>query len=70
MFNGKKLGILSSAVGVSAGLFYALPPVMTNILSTDNNVGLQSAIVATIVGVSVAVIGVTLNYSGKARQQG
>ncbi|WP_076418380.1 hypothetical protein [Colwellia sp. UCD-KL20] len=70
MFNGKKLGILSSAVGVSAGLLYALPPVIANILSTHNNVGLQSAIVATIVGVSFAVIGVTLNYSGKMRQQG
>ncbi|WP_019028910.1 hypothetical protein [Colwellia piezophila] len=64
MLLGKKLGILSSIVGISISLYFAVSPVLFN-LSPSHDAGLQSAIIATFVGLSFAVIGIISNNQRK-----
>jgi len=64
MLSGKKLGVISSIIGISIGAYFAMSPIISNYslgFSTSGDIGLQSAIIGSVVGLSFALIGVISN---------
>ncbi|MGB2740867.1 MAG: hypothetical protein WBC60_09990 [Cognaticolwellia sp.] len=66
MLIGKKVGLLSAVIGTSIGVYYALSPVINNLSNgsiTGHTAGIETAAIATIVGLSLAFIGTISNKS-------
>lgn len=69
MKTGSMTGLLFSGIGIMAGVFYGVYPVfalLANHEISGHQAGLYSAIIATITGLSCAMMGVIYNRSNKS----
>jgi hypothetical protein len=68
MKHGKSIGIFCGVIGLFSGVYFGVLPNLSYLNSsvvTGHQVGLTSATLATVIGVSLAIMGVIHHYSNK-----
>lgn len=68
MLIGEKLGLFSAMTGILTGAFYAASAISVNLskgMITWHDAGLQSSLLATFVGLSLALVAIVFNKQSK-----